>query len=723
MQIINAAPKSYLLGVKDESGAALVVEQEQLPTHLPHIYSYTERGVTLPQVVIGDSATRLYGANSFDLRGKFATHQTLIYQACSAAGNSVLLQRVIPTDAPPPASLVLWADILEEAVYQYERNLDGSFKKDGSTGQLIPILDGGGAPVTVPGYTCKWVTSSLPQVNALGETITQTMIDDYNAGDTSIDIFPVANLIGSLSPVTGDRVNSTTSTTSTRYPIRELEVNHQGSYGNRYGIRLWPATAKSSTPADETVVADNNAFLYSLQIVYKADEKSSPTITSTLTSEQYIQFADKEGAINSKVDQELWLDLNIIDAWQSLDTPGQIPLYGPFGRFHNYYDNIVEIATLIQGTEVTQNPDFPSDVDSAYMVNTLTGVDIEGIPYFSYQVLGPSQGGILLNEFSTIWATGGGDGTMTNAAFDSLVATQLTGYGDLEAHLLDGAKYPSSIMYDSGFTLETKKKLFIPMSRRKDMFTVVSTQDISEPANTPSEESSLAIALQAAARLYPESEIYGTATCRAAIVGHAGKLLGSQWRGIAPLTVELASKFSAYMSSGTGIWNSALAPDQAPNNQVATFRDVNSTWKSDAVRSRDWTNGLIWVQSFDRRNLFFPALQTVYPDDTSVLNNIFNAFIAIDLEKVCNQSWAELTGNAKLTSDQFIERSDELIKDKVKNKYDGRVVIVPRTFISAGDTARGYSYSCEVTMYANTMKTVAQFTIVARRRDDLTTAQ
>src|SRR5574343_421085 len=167
MQIINAAPKSNLLGVDDQSGRQLVVEAELLPTHLPLVYSYAERGDTTPQVVLGDSATRLYGASTFDLRGKIATHQTLIYQACAAAGNSVLLQRVIPTDAPPPASLVLWLDILEEEVYSYERNLDGSIKKDGVTGAPVPELDGNGDPITIPGYTGKWVVTRLPQVNSL----------------------------------------------------------------------------------------------------------------------------------------------------------------------------------------------------------------------------------------------------------------------------------------------------------------------------------------------------------------------------------------------------------------------------------------------------------------------------------------------------------------------------------------------------------------------------
>lgn len=723
MQIINAAPKSNLLGTQDLSGRQLVVEAESLPTHLPLVYSFAERGSTQPEVVLGDSATRLYGASTFDLRGKFATHQTLIYQACAAAGNSVMLQRVVPTDAPPPSSLVLWLDILQEDVYSYVRNSDGTIQKDSVTGAAVPELDSNGAPITISGYTGKWVTTPLPQVNSLGETITQTMIDDYSNGDTSIDIFPVANLLGSLSPEIGDRVNTVTSTGSTRYPIRELEINHQGAYGDRYGVRFWPSTSNSLTPADADVVNDNNAFMYGMQIVYKADDKSSAVVTTTLTGEQSIQFMDKPGAINSKVDTELFLDLNIINAWQDLDTPGFIPLYGPFGRAHSYYENILEIAALIQGTESAMNPDFPTDPDSAYMVNLMTGEDIDSIPYYSYQVLGPSQGGILLNEYSTTYATGGGDGTMSFDTFDALVATQTANFGDLDAHLLDMAKYPCSIIYDSGFSLETKKKLLIPMSRRKDIFTLLSTQAANETLNTASEDSSLAIALQAAARLYPESEVYGTAVCRAAIVGQGGVLLNSQWRGIAPLSVDLAGKFATYMSAGTGLWDDAKAPDVSPNNLVTSFRGINATWKPDTVRSRDWTNGLIWVQNFDRRNLFYPALQTVYPDDTSVLNNIFNAFIVCDLEKVCFRTWAELTGNAKLTTEQYIERSDELIKDKVKNKYDGRVVVVPRTYISSGDEARGYSYSCEVTMYANNMKTVGTFTIVARRRDELTTAQ
>ena len=72
-----------------------------------------------------------------------------------------------------------------------------------------------------------------------------------------------------------------------------------------------------------------------------------------------------------------------------------------------------------------------------------------------------------------------------------------------------------------------------------------------------------------------------------------------------------------------------------------------------------------------------------------------------------------------LTPDQFIARSDALIKANVAGKFDARVVIVPETFYTSDDDQRGYSWSCNIHMYAPNMKTVGTFTIVAHRIEDL----
>lgn len=721
MNIINAAPKAYLLGTEDLSGGQLVVEPELLATHLPHVYLFAEKGSTLPQVVVGDSAMRYFGSRTFDLRDKFATHQNLLYNACTKYGNSMLVQRVIPADAPPPAGFALWLDLsAEDEVPQYVRNADGSIQKDANTGIAVPLMTTGGSPVQVllPGHIGRIVVTALPRVNKDGVVITPAMIATYNGGDTSVDIKPVANLMGSLSPVTG-AITNTDAVVSTRYPLLEFEVSHVGSYGDNYGIRLWPSTARSSTPPDLRAVNDNAAFMYNMQVVRRPDAVSTPVIERTLDSEVSVPFMFKPGALNRATDQELYFDLRAIAPWENLESVTGIPLHGPFGRNHTYQANIETISGMIAVRENTANPSVSAAAADRLLINWMTGENLDGNNYLTYQLQGPSQGGYLLNGASTIYATGGGDGTMTFDTFDALVKTQLENYGDLEAPLLDMAQYPVSVLYDTGFTLPTKKKMFVPMGRRKDVNVIVSTQAGNEPANTESEDSSIGIVLQTEARLYPESETYGTGTCRAMVVGQSGFLLGSQWSANTPLTVYVAERFAEYMGSGTGIWDSKKKPDESPNNWITGFRGVNNRYKKDDARVKDWTNGLVWAQHFDRRTLFIPAYQTVYADDTSTLNNIFTSFIIADLEKVCFRTWAQLTGNNSLTEDQYIERSNRLISDAVRNKYDNRAIIIPETFISGGDAARGYSFSCKVNLYTNTMKTVGSYTIVARRRTEL----
>ena len=149
------------------------------------------------------------------------------------------------------------------------------------------------------------------------------------------------------------------------------------------------------------------------------------------------------------------------------------------------------------------------------------------------------------------------------------------------------------------------------------------------------------------------------------------------------------------------------------------FKDVNNTYQSRAVYNKSWDAGMIWVQQYDRNSLFFPAYQTAYPDDTSVLNSL-PVLIAISyLERVCEMVWRELTGNGRFEPDQFCERSNELILEYTRGRFDNRFTIIPRTFYTRADELRGYSWSTEIELYANNSRTVGSFTIVAKRTSDL----
>ena len=677
--IKNAAPFANLLGIKDESGRTVAAEAEALPIHLPHVFAYMQRGPVTPQVVFGTSLTKTYGADSLDYRKPFANHQTVLLNTLNENANQVMVQRVVPTDIEPKARLLLSLELLPTKLPAYDRNADGSYKLD-TAGNPVPTGS------TIDGFKGRW------------------FLDVHTSG-----IGAAAKRAGTMTDVDNNE--------STIYPVIDFEVAHYGSYGNGIGLRMWAPTAKSSIPVNEKVVEDQLSQLYRIQFVEKADDGVTANVQQTLYGEQYVEFSFKEGAVDRFVDTDLHFDSVVIPQFQDLETPGQTPVWGPFGQAHLYQAFVEEALAAIYDKEKTYNLIATGD-GAEHLINLCSGVDYNGIPHNAYVVVGTADAGILMSENTTQYATGGGDGTMSLANFDLLVRNQMKNYGDLDFPFLDDAQYPHSCFYDTGFSIDTKKAMMTPLGLRKDIYVVISTQDVTQDQNTISEESSMAIALRAAARMYPESEIYGTKTCRAIIVGHSGYLINSKYKGLLPLTIELAAKCANYMGASNGQFKPGLGFDMNPYNQVSMFKNVNCTFKKAEVRNRDWDNGLVWVQYFDRRSLFFPAVQTVYDDDTSVINGAINMMIAVELQKVSQRTWRELTGISRLTADQFVDRSDKLIAKKCKDRFDNRVIIVPETYYTDADNDRGYSWSTKIHMYANNMKTVGTMTVVPHRMED-----
>ena len=697
MNIINAAPRAILQGIQDLSGRPPVIDPEVVPSHLPHIYLYAEKGDTLPQLVSGDSFTAMFGAKTMDPRGPYYNHQSVLANTIQGEGNAMMVQRVIPSDAGPKARLLLSLDIVAEpALPQWQRNADGTFLRD-VNGAKIAVAGGG---ATAAGYKAKWV------------------INEWIGTDDEPEDF------GEVTTKVGTLVNST-SAQSQRYPIMELEANFVGAYGNNLGLRLSAPTTISQAALNDSLAEAIKSYLYRFQFVARPDSVSSAVVQETTSGEQFADLSMGLTAINPVNDQVVSIEDQLISLFQDVDTPGYPKQYGPFGKLHVYRSNLTTILAMIGLLEAPKGLLSTMTIPNAsaanlYEVNPFTATNYHGAPYHTLDLAGPSDGGILFSDNTTLYASGGSDGTMSDTAFDLLVRGELLAYGSGEADLLDWAMYPQSCIYDTGFKLPTKLAMLTPIGKRKDMYVVLSTQDVTAAQNTASEESSIAISLRAAARNFPESEIYGTGVCRAVVIGHSGFLINHPYKGLLPLTIEFAQKSARFMGAGNGVWRTGLGFDESPQNHIRLFRGVNATFKSATARNKDWDTGLVWAQNYDRRSLFWPAVQTVYDDDSSILNGAITMMCAVELEKVVQKSWRDLTGNSKLTNDQFIARSNELIAAMAPaSRFDQRFTIIPQTYYTKPDVARGYSWSCKVHLYGPNMKSVGSYTITANRISDL----
>lgn len=575
--------------------------------------------------------------------------------------------------------------------------------------------------------------------------------------------------------------SSETAATSILFPVLDLEVSTHGSFGNLNGVIFHAPNNGNDQNGDVSAMEVINAFLYRMFMVRREKDSTTPLLVETLGGDPSVDFTFKQNVLHPRTKNPLNAYRAIIPPYQNLKDPTITPIHGPFGRVNVYEDHVLDILSiLINGSSSDVWPDQWAELAGApggerewnnvhalfgrtsdfafgpnnrkvdHLLNFFTGVDQNNVPYGGYITEDSVNfGGVALGNNNVHYASGGRDGLRYDEfgqpdrlanleMFDRLVREQVKNFGSLEAKLLDDARYPLSNIWDTGFSLPTKYAILSPLALRKDVWVGLSTQAVADYANTdnPHEndfawmvpnngatESSLALLLSERAAMYPESEIFGTAACRAIIVGRAGELLNTTYQGILPLTIDVIDKVAKYMGAGDGVWKSAFSFSSWPNNTVTEFADANITWRTPGAYDKDWENGLIWVQYFDDRSLYYPAFQTVYKNDTSVLNSFFTMTACVELTKICTRVIRELQGDDKMTDELFMQTSNRRISELASEaKFDNRFKIVPETFKTPADTANGFSWSVRAHLYANNMRTLGQLTIVVHRREELDAA-
>lgn len=689
----NAAPQFVNRGIKDNTRRQIPNEPMQLPTHLPFVLVRSSQGPENDQLAVGGSLLNLYGRDLFDQKSPYFAHQNYFGDLMNARGNSLLVCRIVPRDAPAPAAMGIWIDVVKDKVPEYELNSDGSYTL-GADGGKVPTGQ------LIDGHRYRLFVESLARKNTDG-----TPAD--NAGQ-----------LGQSQQKPGILV-SESGEESICFPLFEMATPFRGKPGNRRGFRLSAPTMRSADATIESVVEDQSAFLYRIQMVERPDDQSGPQLKSTVAGESSVMFSFKDSVYDTKTQVEYGIRDVLMQAYNAASADGGPETFGTFSSFHVYEENMEEVLKMLHAAELPYGGvgDGPEDF---HMFNFLNGVSYLGNPYQSVIIEGPSQQGVIFSENSTYYALDGGDGTLTEDEYDAGVAAWLDGFENSPYKLTDELRVPMSCMYDSGFSLSTKLKFPQLLALRDDIYLVLSTQDYNEPQNTEEEDYSIGVALKNALRSYPESVLYGTGVVRGIIMGHGGKRFDTKMRGTIPLTSKFADDCANYMGRGDAIWNSSQAPDEPGNNVVTGFESINVRTKTDTMRDRFWEASIVWAQYKDRRDVFIPAYQTVYDDDTSVLNSAFNMIIAVDIIKVCRSVWTDLTGRGKFrTREQFVQKSNELIALRVRDRYDGRVTVVPNTYFTEADITRGYSWSCDVNLYMNGLLTMEQFTVIANRTDDL----
>ena len=543
-----------------------------------------------------------------------------------------------------------------------------------------------------------------------------------------------------------------TTVTSTMYPLYAIVAKNQGKYYDNLGCAIGVLTGDD---LDSKIVSSTKSMVYKLAFFTRDSSSSSPTTFRSLYGEPFVNFSPKEKAINPNTEAKMDFETIVEKNWWN-ETNDLLTLrYEDYETIHFFSEYFEEVCKMFLASEKAYVSDedkkwddgkFASSsswydfttsdqtaLDDEYLImNPISCKTSQNINYFTVvkdnetnPALKDNQKEVLMSLDSPVFMQGGSDGTISNAEFEKLVVSDMKKYADTDSEYQDLAINVESTFYDTGFTLATKKELVNFITVRKDTDIILSTHDceLGDKTLALSDARAVAEALKARYKLAPESEYFGTTVARGIVVMGSGKLRDGSTKNRIPLTYEIGIKAADMMGSSTGNWNSKNIFDNYPGNAIENLIDPQPNFIPAGVKPTLWNEGVVWVQPYDRSSYHIPALQTIYEDDTSVLNNFFVMKALGQLTKLSDRVWRKFTGTANLSDAEFIEAVTEYCNKLLKGKFDGVVTVIPSVVIDDDDETRGYSWHIVWKLYGDNMKTVLVTSTEVYRSSDLTTAE
>jgi len=689
MPVTNATPKIVFGGINDKSRGTLRRGDITYAQHTPLLRLFTETGPTETTYIGNDSGSfnSVFGDQTLGRRSKYYNLQSMLAEKLLGEGNGFYVKRLVPDDANDAARIVVALELVADTIPGTIERLSG-FNYD----DQVVMTDASG--------------------RAIGDTLTGYRARIVTIADNKTEI-------GKQQILPGTMLAEADGSQSTIYPLFELPASFVGEPGNLLGIRCWAPTIDDEIPADQTTAENFKTRMYRFQFMKKYTGTTTPSIIQTAVAEDYVDVCFKEGAYSLSTDKDYYIGSVLTQAYEDDGIEsGLAPLYSPFEKIYVYKENIETVQALIFAKENEINPATANYMTDAGQVDFLTMTGVDGDAYQSVLLEGPLSGGILLGKETTVYAQGGSDGTMNHETYEALVTRENRAFGQLDDEYANLAIYQFSHVYDTGLTMDGKYAMMNILGQRKDIKAIFTTYVEAEGRMpTKSEELSRAASLMTRLKAFPESTLYGTPVCRAEIIQQCGSLMGGGYAKPVPQLIDYAVRWARFGGAGTGILREGADIDVSPNNRITEIKDLNVKFFNDRAASAAWESGATYSQSYDTRSQYYPCVRSVYSDDTSVLLSPITVNICCDIIRLIHKVHAEFSGNAKLTNEQFIERSDELIRNLTNARYNDRVEVVPQTYFTASDKDNGFSWHCKVAVYASSPRTTMYFDLETYSRD------
>lgn len=728
-QITSSAPLNRFTGIDDQSGTVVPARDPQFPIHCPLVPLNTKKGTTDTVYLTAAEKYLMYGVDSFDSKTKYYDENTKLSNVLAAAGNIHATMRVKPSDAPAPANVTLYMDIVKDEINNYDRNSDGSIVTDANLGISVITADGSQLVTAdgeivlvsskVTGYRVKYFTKTFPEGVTPGA---QTILN--------------GTMVSSLP---GNEV-------SKLYPIMDIPAKYFGAAYSNIGFKISPVTGTSLKDKFKTTL---KALPYEITIYERADADSSGVAKKTLTGGTNTLVTFMKNSTHPYTESTLDVDLQFPHSWYNEDTSKSEIRYYDLDNVHMYYSNLETVLGKIVATEESHVNatkivwsdnalaatydwyDFTNDSGLSTQKHLLNWVTLKssskGVPYFSVMkdnttVTAPTgMQEVTLGSDSIIYLRSGGDGTISKAMTEKFIKMKMLDYLDGDSEVMSLVTNKESGIYDIGYSIDTKKALANMIAVRPDTIVKWCTHDSSygETAMSTDEEYRMAVALLARAAIFPESEVFATSTARATVTLGSMEDIDSVSKYRYTQNFELANIFSQYLGASNGKAKPLKCLDEGRANTILTLgKNYTPKFIPDSFKETLWTTGITYAEPYKINQRAFLAVRTIFGNETSILTSPMTLYANAVMCRAMDDAHKEFAGNEKDTRAVFANKVIKFLDKKVADVFDnGRFDLSFEVVFTDDDIARGYSYSIIGKISGNVMKT-AQVTTVATYRKE-----
>ena len=180
---------------------------------------------------------------------------------------------------------------------------------------------------------------------------------------------------------------------------------------------------------------------------------------------------------------------------------------------------------------------------------------------------------------------------------------------------------------------------------------------------------------------------------------------------------SIANFFSKYLGSGEGRAKPAYRFSRGEETIIEDLYDLSMPWKGNEIYASDWDVSLVTARSRDYYRLFIPAIQSIYSEERSVLNNALFNFILTYVYRVSDQVWADMSGESRMTDDERAKMIENKITERLEGRLDNIADITPSAYMTADDKANGYSITLDIKAEGGVLLSQFNTTIKVYRRN------